>query len=74
MQRRERGPLLVVWERRDAFLGEDEPPIPFSWPWSTPQARAMDVFGDAVQTRVDNGHLHLSVSITPVFIEAQEDN
>lgn len=70
IQRRERGRMLIIWERRDTFSGEDEPSTPFTWPWPTPQARASDVFGDTVPTQVKDGYLHLSVSITPVFIEA----
>jgi hypothetical protein len=27
-----RGPLLVVWQQRDSFSGEGEPPVPFEWP------------------------------------------
>ena len=69
-QRRERSPLFVVWERRDAFSGEDEPATPLTWKWSTVQAQAMDVFGAAVPTKVQDGHLHLDVSLTPVFIES----
>jgi DNA-binding Lrp family transcriptional regulator len=38
---------------------------------ATSQACAMDVFGEAIPTKVINGHLHLSVSHTPVFIEIQ---
>ena len=28
-----RGPLLVVWDHRDPFDGEDEPPAEVTWPW-----------------------------------------
>ena len=27
-----RGPLLVLWDQRDAFSGEDEPPVTITWP------------------------------------------
>jgi hypothetical protein len=33
-----RDPLLVVWERRDPFDGEDDPPVPFDRPWPAPGA------------------------------------
>ena len=69
VQRRERGPLFVVWERRDAFSGEDEPATPFSWKWSAPQAQAMDVFGEEIPTRMHDSKVYLSVSLTPVFLE-----
>ncbi|GER91021.1 hypothetical protein KDW_51830 [Dictyobacter vulcani] len=74
VQRRERGPLYVIWERHDTFSGEDDPVTPFSYPWSAPQAWAMDVFGQTIPTRVSNGHLHLSLSLTPIFIEPQAEN
>jgi hypothetical protein len=34
--RRGRDPLLVVWDLRDPFTGEDDPPEPFDWPWPGP--------------------------------------
>ena len=74
VQRHERGPLFVVWERRDAFAGEDEPATPVTWRWPAHQAQAIDVFGETIPTRLQDGHLHLSVSLTPVFIEPQEAN
>ncbi len=70
-QRYERDPLFVIWEKRDAFSGEDIPSIPLSFKWPTSHAHAMDVFGGAIPTQVINRHLHLSVSHTPVFIETQ---
>lgn len=73
VQRCERDPLFVVWDRRDAFSGEDEPATPFTWPWSAPQAQAMDVFGKTIPTWVNDGYVHLAASITPVFIEPQEE-
>lgn len=69
VQRCERGSMFVVWERRDAFSGEDEPATPVTWRWTTPQAQAIDVFGEAIPTRVQDDHVHLAVSLTPVFIE-----
>jgi hypothetical protein len=71
VQRYTRTPLFVVWERRDTFSGEDEPPTPVAWKWSASQARAWDVFGESISTRVYDAHLHLAVSLTPVFIEPQ---
>jgi hypothetical protein len=73
VQRRERGPLFVVWERRNAFSGEDEPSTLLTWKWSAPQAQATDVFGEEIPTQVHDGHVHLSVSLTPVFLEPQEE-
>jgi hypothetical protein len=63
-----REPLLVLWDRRDPFAGEDEPPVDMTWPWDAPAASAVDAFGNAHPVRVDDGRLHLAVSATPVFI------
>jgi hypothetical protein len=72
VRRNTRGPLLVAWERRDAFCGEDEPPTAFAWPWPTAHAQAIDALGEAIPTEVRQGVLHLSISLTPVFIESIE--
>ena len=42
------GPLLVVWEQRDPFHGEeDEPPVAFDWAWPAARATAVDALGQA---------------------------
>jgi hypothetical protein len=73
VQRCERDPLFVVWERRDTFSGEKDSFTPLTWKWSAPQARAIDVFGEEIPTRVNDSHVHLLVSLTPVFLEPQEE-
>jgi hypothetical protein len=40
-RRRGWGPLLVVWQQRDSFDGEDEPQMPFGWPWSATRGTAL---------------------------------
>ena len=71
IKRHKRGPIFVVWEKRDAFLGEDQPPTSLTIKWSKSQPQATNVFGDAIPTQVIDGRsLHLSVSHTPVFIES----
>jgi hypothetical protein len=65
-----RGPLLVVWDHRDAFGGEDEPPVPFRWPWPAGRASAVDALGQAVPAEVADGRVDLQVSVTPVFVSA----
>lgn len=67
--RRGRAPVYVVWEQRDTFSGEDAPATPFEWSWTAKRARAVDAFGQPVAARVDGGHVHLEVSVTPVFVE-----
>jgi hypothetical protein len=64
-----RGPVYVVWERRDAFTGEASPAVPFSFPWTTSRAAAVDVLGEVAPARVTAGRLDLSVSLTPIFVE-----
>jgi hypothetical protein len=65
-----RGPLLVLWERRDAFDGEAEPPDPVAWPWPDSAVTAVDAFGVPVPVEVHNGEVKLSISDTPVFLSS----
>jgi hypothetical protein len=62
------GPLLVVWDQRDAFAGEDDPPVPLDRPWPASQAAAVDAFGQAQPAEVVDGRLRLQVSSTPLFV------
>ena len=66
-----RGPLLVVWNQRDSFHGEDEPPIAFDWPWPAAQAKAVDALGQAQPAAAHNGRVHLQLSVTPLFVTAE---
>ena len=66
-----RGPLLVVWNQRDSFHGEDEPPIAFDWPWPAAQAKAVDALGQAQPAAAYDGRVHLHVSVTPLFVTAE---
>ena len=68
VKRAKRAPLFVVWEKRDAFSGEDQPSIAFEWPWVFANASATDALGNAVTAKVQDGRAHLPVSVTPVFI------
>ena len=64
-----RGPLLVVWDHRDPFDGEDEPPADVSWPWPAATATVTDVFGRAQTVQCQDGQIQLAVSVTPLFVE-----
>jgi hypothetical protein len=70
VRRRGRGRLLVVWERRDPFAGEDEPPVAFDWPWPAADATAVDALGETRPVAVGGGRVALQVSLTPVFVAA----
>jgi hypothetical protein len=64
-----RGPLLVLWDHRDTFAGEDEPPVTTTWPWAAGTATITDVFGQAQAVQGRDGQIELPVSVTPVFVE-----
>src|SRR5262249_25301723 len=66
-----RGPLLVLWDHRDTFGGEDEPPVTIIWPWQSPTAVVTDVFGQAQTVRGRDGQIRLPVSVTPIFVTDQ---
>lgn len=72
VQRRKRGLMYVVWERRDAFSGEEMPPVLFTWRWSARTAKVSDVFGRSLPATVALGQLHLSLSLTPLYVEPAE--
>jgi len=68
VERAGRPPLLVVWDPRDAFDGEDQPPVPVTVPWSAPGATAVDAFGVAREVEVDDATLRILVDDTPVLV------
>ena len=67
-----RGPLLVLWDHRDPFDGEDEPPVTTTWPWPADAATVTDVFGRTWTARQQDGQIRLPVSVTPLFVEAPD--
>ena len=68
-----RGPLLVIWDHRDPFDGENEPPVEVTWPWPTSAATVTDVFGRIRTARCQHGQIRLEVSLTPLFVEPSND-
>jgi hypothetical protein len=46
--RRARGPLYIVWEKRDVFPNEDLPSISFECEWHSKHAKAIDALGEAL--------------------------
>jgi hypothetical protein len=70
IDRGDRGPLLVLWDHRDAFDGEDEPPTAAAWPWRAAEATVTDAFGQAWTVPGQDGQIRLQASPTPIFVEA----
>jgi hypothetical protein len=61
-------PVHVLWDQRDAFDGECQPPREFALGWQDADASVIDVFG-AVQPAVVHSHtLRLSLTDTPLFV------
>jgi hypothetical protein len=69
VDRGQRGPGFVVWERRDELNGENSPAVPFECAWTSNNAAAVDVLGQTVPVQVRDGRLNLAISLTPIFIE-----
>src|SRR5690349_345092 len=67
-----RGPLLVLWDHRDPFDGEDQPPVTVSWPWQAPTVTAIDAFGNRHAPEIVDGRIQLLVSATPLFVTGDE--
>jgi hypothetical protein len=68
-----RGPLLVVWDHRDPFDGEDEPPAEVTWPWPATAATVTDAFGRTWAVSGQDAQIRLEVSLTPLFVEPSND-
>ncbi len=45
--------LLVAWDVRDPFDGEDEPAVEVGLPWNVAERDALDAFGAPVRSTVD---------------------
>jgi hypothetical protein len=64
-------PVLVVWERRDAFDGECAAPVAVTVPWSTSSAHVVDVFGNSHVAQLDDCAVRLQVTDTPLFVSGE---
>ncbi len=60
----------VLWHHRDAFHGEDQPPVSVTFPVPWQAVAAEDVFGQVPDAAVDTGAVTLEVTGTPVHITA----
>lgn len=65
-------PVFVIWERRDAFAGEDAPAVPVDLQLSTRIVKAVDALGQVVSLKHTGDRTQLSVSVTPIFIYAAQ--
>jgi hypothetical protein len=72
LQRRTRPPAHAIWQRRDTFAGEDQPPIDVTLPWKSGLVTAVDVLGHQINATVADGKLRLPVSVTPIVLEASQ--
>ncbi len=70
VERDGRPPLLVLWDHRDPFDGEDKPAVSVRVPWTAPAATAVDAFGDPHEVEVAGGELRTMLTDTPVFVTA----
>jgi hypothetical protein len=71
VDRSERGPLLVLWDERDPFNGEDLPPVTAACPWPEAAATLADAFGRTWTASARDGELSLPVCDTPLFVAPQ---
>lgn len=67
---RGRTPKMIAWHERDAFDGEDLPPVPATLPWAYPTATVADVFGRTAAISPRDGRLELELTDTPLFLAA----
>jgi hypothetical protein len=72
VKRAGREPLLVLWDHRDPFDGEDQPPVPVTWPWPAEAAAVTDAFGQTWTGPAPDGRLRLAVTDTPLLIESPD--
>jgi len=66
--RADRQPVHVLWDQRDAFDGECQPPRDLALDWPAAGASAVDVFGAFAPVEVRSHTLRLSLTDTPLFV------
>jgi hypothetical protein len=69
VERDGRPPSLIVWEQRDWFDGEDQPPVDVAVPWSRPVTGAVDALGEPQTATVRAGAVHLTLGANPMFVQ-----
>jgi hypothetical protein len=63
-----REPLLVVWDQRDWFDGEDEPSVDVSVPWSDPVTSVVDALGERGEATAADGAVRVALGATPLLV------
>ncbi|MBC2726096.1 hypothetical protein [Desulfosporosinus sp.] len=61
--------IYVLWERRDVYYGEEQPPTLFKFNFGFNKAHITDVFGKEEVSSTINRILSLEITDTPVYIE-----
>jgi hypothetical protein len=64
-----REPLLVLWDQRDTFHGEEDPPVPARLPWPAPAATVTSALGESWDVQARDGLLTLPAGATPLLAE-----
>lgn len=63
-----RGHVYVAWARRDAFTGEDDPPVSGEWSTVLRSAHAVDALGLTIPCTCADGHIRIPLTATPVYV------
>jgi hypothetical protein len=63
----------VLWDHRDPFDGEDQPPAAVTWPWPAEAAVITDAFGHSRIVPSPNAELNLLLTDTPLLIETASE-
>jgi hypothetical protein len=66
-ERAGRPPVLIVWDQRDWFAGEDGPDVRVVLPWAEPVSSVVDAFGEPRPVTVRDGRLEFDLSATPII-------
>jgi hypothetical protein len=59
--------VLIVWDQRDWFAGEDGPDVRVVLPWAEPVSSVVDAFGEPHPVTVRDGRLEFDLSATPII-------
>jgi hypothetical protein len=71
VKRGSRGPLYILWERRDLFAGKDLPGTPFEYECHARHVKAVDVLGQTVAVTLKSNRAKLLLGAKPVFIDSE---